>query len=86
MGGLRHGGYFFCNWLTVLLSTLVAQVGAACAMCIVASPESHCPAASLSLLPLQLYIGRLMRPMRAETSLAFVPLFGRPWACLLVPP
>lgn len=26
MGGLRHGGYFFLNWLTVLLSTLVAQV------------------------------------------------------------
>lgn len=26
MGGLRHGGYFFFNWLTVLLSTLVAQV------------------------------------------------------------
>ncbi|KAI7845331.1 hypothetical protein COHA_001172 [Chlorella ohadii] len=25
MGGLRHGGYFFLNWLTVLLSTLVAQ-------------------------------------------------------------
>lgn len=25
MGGLRHGGYFFLNWLSVLLSTLVAQ-------------------------------------------------------------
>ncbi|KAL4427647.1 hypothetical protein ABPG75_001736 [Micractinium tetrahymenae] len=25
MGGLRHGGYFFLNWLTVLLTTLVAQ-------------------------------------------------------------
>lgn len=25
MGGLRHGGYFFLNWLTVLLTVLVAQ-------------------------------------------------------------
>lgn len=25
MTGLRHGGYFFLNWLSVLLSTLVAQ-------------------------------------------------------------
>lgn len=25
MGGLRHGGYFFLNWLTVLLATMVAQ-------------------------------------------------------------
>lgn len=25
MGGFRHGGYFFLNWLTVLLTTLVAQ-------------------------------------------------------------
>jgi hypothetical protein len=25
MAGLRHGGYFFLNWLSVMLSTLVAQ-------------------------------------------------------------
>ena len=30
MGGLRHGGYFFLNWLTVLLSTLVAQTFGGC--------------------------------------------------------
>ena len=25
MCGLRHGGYFFFNWLSVMLVTLVAQ-------------------------------------------------------------
>ena len=25
MGGLRHGGWFFANWATVILSALVAQ-------------------------------------------------------------
>lgn len=36
MGGLRHGGYFFLNWLTVLLTTLVAQSFGEAGLCVCA--------------------------------------------------